>query len=212
VHGISLPRSPFRFRQSPLSVLARSAVFAAVVLGWSACGGVAPAPESTPNKAAADLAAILLVDPPTQTCLTTKLNEQPNVAAALNREPTNKPTGAQIDALKVVLRSCISAEAEADLYAKISRETFPRAPQSAIDCLRGKVLALSDAEQDTLLMGAVNPEREGLAYATLMSGSLLQPCELDRYLDSPGGEQVGPKGTATGPVRDAEGSGTVVTR
>ncbi len=185
-----------------------------ISVGFSGCsGGAGPAPESTPNKAASDLATILLVDAPTEACLTTKLNEQPNVAAALNREPKNKPSNAQVDALKDVLRSCISAEAEADLYAKISRETFPRAPQSAIDCLRGKVLSLSAAEQDTLLMGAVNPEREGFAYATLMSGSLLQPCGLDRFLDSPGGgEQVGPKGTATGPVREAEGSGTVVTR
>ncbi len=172
-----------------------------------------PAPAKDPAAATDTVAVTLFLDADRRACVQARFDADPSLAAALNPGPDDLPTSGQLDAFASKLRECIPADVLADAAGRIILSALPRAGDADLRCVKDRIVAMSPKDQDTLLIGSVNPPPVQLDLARLLTDQLTVPCNLNELLDPAGDTDIAPP---LGPVPDTVpggGSGaTVITR
>ncbi|MFN8038005.1 MAG: hypothetical protein U0Q07_02240 [Acidimicrobiales bacterium] len=196
-----------RARRPHLLVLA--AAIAAVAAG---CGRE-PAPVRTPDRATEIVSVTLFLDPARTDCVKQRFTSDPSLAAALNPGPDDLPSAAQRRRFTQAMRECIPPDVLADAAGRIVLSALPGSSDESLACVKGRIVAMSTADQDTLLVGSVNPPAVQLDLARVLTDQLTVPCHLDALVDPSGGTAVpGPAGPVASTVPGGGSGATVVTR
>ncbi len=186
---------------------------AVVVAAVTAGCGRDPAPARTPERATEIVSVTLFLDPARTDCVEQRFAADPSIAAALNPGPDDLPSAAQRQRFTQAMRECIPPDVLADAAGRIVLSALPGSSDQALACVKGRIVAMSAADQDTLLIGSVNPPAVQLDLARVLTEQLTVPCRLDALVDPSGGTSVpGPVGPVASTVPGGGSGATVVTR
>jgi hypothetical protein len=174
-----------------------------LVAGAAACSGD-PVSARDPARATEIVAGTLFLDPDRTACVRARFDADPAMAAALNPGPDDLPSPAVRQRYTAAMRQCIPMDVFADAAGKIVLSALPGADDGDLRCVKDRILAMAPADQDTLLVGSVNPPAVQLELATVLTDQLTVPCDLAALLDPSGGTSIpGP----VGPVPDTLAGG-----
>ena len=188
------------------------ALAGALAVGATACSKD-PAPTRTPERATEIVSVTLFLDPARTDCVKARFAGDPSLAAALNPGPDDLPSAAQRQRFTQAMRECIPPEVLADAAGRIVLSALPGSTDEALACVKGRIVAMSAADQDTLLIGSVNPPAVQLDLARVLTDQLTVPCRLDALVDPSGGTSIpGPVGSVSTTVSGGGAGATVVTR